>query len=325
MDNIQSFSKRYYLSLNEDLKINWGGSGLPLDKEIDINGESIKPYDVATRVVDAWLENVKEVSANNIEKSSDRAIFNAAFNRISKKIFPTLISYIIPTVEFDGKDIIENKKSNAGSFWEEAWPQVWQEFSAIERGLIEKFTILGKDTTYDEIMKGLGETLSDGSPYASYKSEIANQMRLFYDMLGKTFSEMFNNEKVNLSNDLIIEIANDLNSKIKGSKIDFGVARKEEVEGKIDDVETKDLPAQSKKEFDTIVKNIEDFSKKAFDATAAKESPKEESGDKGKESSSPNSYASIPTDVQSVRKWAETLNPVDKRVIIDTIRSTGMQ
>ena len=334
MDNIQSFSKRYFLSLNEDLKINWKGSGLPVDKEIDINGQPIKPYDVATAIASSWLENVKDVTSKNIEKAADRSIFNAAFNRIAKKIFPTLIGYLIPNVEFDGKNIIETKKATPEQFWKEAWPKVWQEFSSIERGLIQKFTTLNKDTSYKEIMKSLGATLSSGSPYEGYKSEISNQIKLFYDMMGKSFSQMFNNDKVNLSNDLIISLGNDLNNNINGSKIDFGLKKSEEVKGKIEDVQTKDLPPQAKKSFDSVVKSIEDFSKKAFNTDAAKASsadkvevdPKGDKGSKDSDSSSDSgSAAPIPTDVQSVRKWAKGLDFATKQVIIDTIRSTGMR
>lgn len=333
MDNIQSFSKRYFLSLNEDLKINWKDSGLPVDKEIDINGQPIKPYDVATAITGSWLENVKDVTSKNIEKSADRKIFNAAFNRIAKKIFPTLIGYLVPTVQFDGKDIIENKKATPEQFWKEAWPKVWQEFSSIERGLLKKFTTLNKDTSYKEIMKSLGATLSSGSPYEGYKSEISNQVKLFYDMMGKTFSQMFNNDKVNLSNDLIIDLGKDLNSNINGSKIDFGLKKSEEVKGSIEDVQTKNMPPRAKKSFDGVVKSIEDFSKKAFDPNAAKDSSSDSVDvaskvDKDSKSSGSSkasgSAAPIPTDVQSVRKWAKGLDFATKQVIIDTIRSTGM-
>ena len=322
MDNIHSFSKRYYLSLNEDLNVNWDSSGLPLEKEIDINGEKIKPYEVAVDVVDSWLESVKEAFAKNIEKSQDGAIFKAAFNRIAKKTFPSLIGYLIPQISFGDKNVIENKKATPESFWSEAWPKVWDEFSAIERGLIQKFTVLNKDTQYKDVMKGLGEALSDNSSYSFYKEEIGNQVKLLYDMIGKTFSEMFDNKPVSLSNDLIIDLGKDLNDNIQGSKIDFEIGKKEDVKGEISDIPVNDLPPSSRKTFGSIVKDIENFTSKAFNADAAKGNNEvKNNGDKPEKSST----TSMPSpEVQSVRKWAEKLDPVTKRIVIDTIRSTGM-
>lgn len=332
MENIHSFSKRYFLSLDESLNINWSGSGLPLEQEIEINGESIKPYVIAMGIVDSWLENIKEVTAGNIEKSSDRAIFNAAFNRISKKIFPTLISYLLPSIEFEGKEVIKTKKASPASFWKEAWPQVWNEFSKIERGLISKFTTLNKDTSYDEIMKSLGSTLSDSSPYKGYKPLIGQQVKLFYDMMGNGFSQMFNNEKVSLNNDLILALGNDLNSNINGSKIDFGIGKKEDVKGNLEKLPSKDISKVAQKGIDSVVQTLSKFTEKAFDPqkskdnadTASKDSGEaEDKGDNAKASTGGSAdQPAYPTDVQSIRKWAKTLNPVDKRVIIDTLRST---
>ena len=323
MDNLHSFSKRYYLSLNEDLNINWSPSDLPIEDEIDINGIKIKPYEVVVGVVDAWLENVKEVSSKNIEKSQDRAIFKAAFNRIAKKTFPSLIDYIIPQIDFDGKKVIENKKATPESFWKEAWPKIWGEFSSIEKGLIQKFTVLDNDTQYKDVMKGLGEALSDQSSYSFYKKEIGEQINLFYDMIGKTFSEIFDRKSVSLSNDLIMELVKDLNDNIQGSKIDTGIGKKEDIEGEISDIPIKDLPPSSKETFGSIVKNIEDFVSNAFNADAAKGNVDVKDIDGGQETKS--TTASMPSpDVQSVRKWAEKLDPVTKRIVVDTIRSTGM-
>jgi len=74
-----------------------------------------------------------------------------------------------------------------------------------------------------------------------------------------------------------------------------------------------------------VVKDLNSFADKAFDAEKSKQSgslSQSDSDDKEGKSDFSGDSQTYPTDVQSVRKWAKTLNPVDKRIIIDTIKST---
>ena len=314
MFNLNSFANYHFLSLNEDLSIDWKSSGLPLEGEIDINSKNLKPYELALDVVDAWLEGVKEETEKNIEGTANKKIFSLAFNRIAKKIFPSLISYIIPSFKFQGKDVIKGKDITPQQFWKEAWPKVWNEFSGPEKLLIKEFTILSPDTTYDEVMAGLAETLSDGSPYSGYKQEIADQANAFYEVLGNSFSQIFNNEKVSLSNNLVQSIFKDLNSRIRGSKIDFMPSQSEEISGKTEDASKLFTSPNSKKSYVEIAKTIDSFSSEL--AKSANEP--------SQSTETPSGSSSVPpaTDVQSVRKWAKDLDKVTKQIIVDTIRST---
>lgn len=207
--------------MNEKLNLDWEKSGIDLDYVIDIDGRKVKPYEVLFSNVNSWLIQLKDVAASNIEKQSDKALFNVAFNRIVNKIFPNLVTYLIPTIDFDDKRVISNREITPSAFWKEFWPKVWQDFTLPERILIQKLTILSKDTSYDELINALGENLSDGQPYSSYKKEISKQINLFYDMIGKSFSEMFGGNKISLGNKMISQMFLDLNSKIKGSKLEF--------------------------------------------------------------------------------------------------------
>jgi hypothetical protein len=209
------------MSLNEKLDVKWEKSGVDLDYTIDINGKSVKPYDVLLNAVNSWLSQMKEVATNNIEKPADKSLFNVAFNRIVNKIFPNLIKYLIPTIEFKGKRVISNKEISPSDFWKQAWPKVWQDFTLPERILIQKLTILSKDTNYNELIDTLAKNLSDGQPYSHYKKDISEQIGIFYDIIGKSFSEMFGGNKISLENKLITQLVSDLNSRIKGSKLEF--------------------------------------------------------------------------------------------------------
>lgn len=201
--------------------MDWNKSEIDLNYTIDINGDKIKPYDVLLKNVDFWLSEMKNVVGANIEKSADKILFNLAFNRISNKIFPNLIQYLIPSINFDGKKVISNNVISASQFWEEFWPKVWEDLTLPERMLIQKLTILSKDTQYKELVDALGKNLSDGQPYTIYKKEISNQIKLFYDGIAKSFSSMFGGKRISLNNNLVNQIITDLNSKISGVKIEF--------------------------------------------------------------------------------------------------------
>lgn len=316
MLNLNSFGDHHFLSLNEDLSIDWKSSGLPIDSEIEINSQKFKPYEMALKVVDVWLEEVKAESEKNIEGGANKKIFSAAFNRISKKIFPSLVEYIMPTIQYKGKDIIKGKNITPQQFWKEAWPKIWGELSGPEKLLVKNLTILNPDTSYDEIMNGLAETLSDGSPYAGYKQEISDQANAFYEVLGNSFSQIFNNNKVSLSNPLIQSIFSDLNSRIKGGKIDFMPAKSEEMSGKTEDAAKVISSPSAKKSYGEIAKTIGEFNAEVAKASST--------GDAKNDTDTSNPQSSTPpaTDVQSVRKWANGLDPATKRVVVDTIRST---
>lgn len=201
--------------------MDWNKSEIDLNYTIDINGDKIKPYDVLLKNVDFWLSEMKNVVGANIEKSADKILFNLAFNRISNKIFPNLIQYLIPSINFEGKKVISNNVISASQFWEEFWPKVWEDLTLPERMLIQKLTILSKDTQYKELVDALGKNLSDGQPYTIYKKEISNQIKLFYDGIAKSFSSMFGGKRISLNNNLVNQIITDLNSKISGVKIEF--------------------------------------------------------------------------------------------------------
>jgi hypothetical protein len=219
--NINPFHIQHFISLNEKLNVDWNKSEIDFDYTIDINGNKIKPYEVLLKDVELWLSEMKNAVSANIEKSTDKVLFNLAFNRISNKIFPSLIQYIIPSIDFDGKKVISNIEISAPKFWEEFWPKVWQDLTSPERMLIQKLTILSKDSQYGELIEALGKNLSDGQPYSIHKKEISNQIRLFYDKIGKSFSDMFEGKGVSLNNSLLDQMISDLNSKISGIKLDF--------------------------------------------------------------------------------------------------------
>lgn len=305
MKNLNAFVEYHFLSLNENLKVDWGKSGLDTKFEIDINGTKVQPYQIMLDVIDVWMSGMKDVAESNITDPKDKAIFNMAFNRIANKIFPSLISFIIPSIGFKGKPVITNKEITPQLFWKEYWPKVWSDLSAPERILLDKYTILNKDTPYDELIEELGNTLSDGQPYSGYKKEISEQMKLFYDMIGNAFSQLFGGQKVTLSNNMITKMTSDLNNAIKGSKLEFMPQKKEEVDGEIDDV-SKQVDPDQRKYLDELSKKIEDLQSK-IDGGSGGEGSKESPSGK---------------DVQSIRKWAEGLDDVEKQIAIDTIKTT---
>jgi hypothetical protein len=308
---INDYVDHYFLTaIDEGLQVNWEKSGLPIDSEIKINNQPVKPYGISLNVVDTWLENIKEVSKGNIEKPAHQKIFEVAFNRMAKKIFPALVPYILPGIKYEGKDVIKEKDITPQQFWKEAWPKVWSEFSSPERLLLQKYTTLNPKTTYDEVMDGLADALDS---YSSYKPVIGEQANLLIELMGNSFSGLFGGKKVELSNKMLSDLFTDLNSRLGGGKIDFQLLKKPEVEdGNIKDMKSDIKSAEAKKSFAEIEKQLASFS-----SDLAKS--KSTGGSKN------DNQAPIPTDVPSVRNWAKTLDPATKQVIIDTIRSTGMR
>jgi hypothetical protein len=308
---INDYVDHYFLTaINEELQVDWGKSGLPLDKEIKINKQPIKPYELAMDVVDTWLENIREVSKEDIEKDAHKKIFDVAFNRMAKKIFPALIPYVLPEIKYEGQDVVEVKDITPQQFWKEAWPKIWEEFSSPERLLLKKYVTLSSETSYDEAMEGLADALDT---YSVYKPVVEEQANMLVELMGNSFSKLFGGKKVEVFNKMLSDLFTDLNSRLSGEKIDFQLLKKDEVEdGNIEDLQSDIQSPDAKRSFAEIEKKLSSFS-----ADLAKSKSSSRSGS--------SNQAPIRTDVQSIRKWAQTLDPATKQVIIDTIRSTGMK
>jgi len=306
---INDYVDHYFLTaIDEGLQVDWEKSGLPIDSEIKINNQSVKPYEISLNVVDTCLENIREVSKENVVNAA-RPIFLVAFNRMAKKIFPALVPYIIPGIKYEGKDVIKEKDITPQQFWKEAWPKVWSEFSEPEKKLLKKHTVLSPETTYDEVMDGLADALYN----PTYRMIVEEQTNLFIELMGNTFSRLFGGRRVEMSNKTLSDLFTDLNSRLGSKKIDFKLLKKPEVEdGNVEDVKSDIKSPEAKKSLAELEKQLSSFS-----ADLAKS--KSTGGSKN------DSQSTIPTDVPSVKKWAKTLDPATKQVIIDAIKSTGMR
>jgi hypothetical protein len=83
------------------------------------------------------------------------------YNRVVGKLLPLIKPYLIPTIKVNGKVILQEKKTEPEQFFSEIWPKFWDSFTALERGIIKKYTTLSRETTYEEIIDGAKSSMSE--------------------------------------------------------------------------------------------------------------------------------------------------------------------
>jgi len=90
-----------------------------------------------------------------------KSLVKIGYNRVVGKFLPLIKPYLIPTIKINDRVILQEKKTEPSQFFTELWPKFWDSFTAIEKGIIKKYTTLSKETTYGEIIEGAKSSMSE--------------------------------------------------------------------------------------------------------------------------------------------------------------------
>jgi hypothetical protein len=283
---------------------------LPMDQKIEVNNQEIQPYGVANGVMNVWIEEIKNEVLNNIDSKYKNTI-KALIEKSLNKIFPIVSKYLIPTVNFNGEKIVQETQIQPAEFWNQIWPQIWKEMGNVERGIVKTMTDLDAETTYEQLVEMTGKALSSEN-FSGYNQVVTDQLSTLMELFGTTFSAIFKDKPVQISQTLLGTIVKDLNS--KGAKIEFKSSEKnQEGQQGLDKVKLGNSAEQVWAE--RIIKQIEAYRALTKTEGGEKSSDKSE-GKSGKELGIKD--IKFPSKIESpddLDKWVKSLTTEQRNAI----------
>ena len=202
--------------------------------------------------------------------------------------------YVIPQVKADDIEILGGEQISGQQFWSLAWPQVWQELGAAERAALKKFTILDENTNYDTLMNSLASTLNDPG-YAPYLEIAKGEVYKLNNLFANRFSDEVG-KRAQAENPFALSLLAELGGKMSDP---------------VNQVEPASAVTSSKPETQAKVQSADQDLAMAEPKTLSQDAP----AGGGTISTPPAS------DPQSVRRWFQSLNPVDQVIVRDVIKT----
>lgn len=169
----------------------------------DLNGPSLR--ESIEKSLDNLKDQIRDVCVQNTIQEYKNLV-KIGYNRVVGKLLPLIKPYLIPTIKVNGQVILQEKKTEPEEFFSEIWPKFWDSFTAIERGIIKKYTTLSRETTYEQIIDGAKSSMSQFG-FGGFDKQ-------FFTMIKNTYKDslsgMDTTNKITISIHLLDKLNKDL-------------------------------------------------------------------------------------------------------------------